>query len=161
MTNYLGCRLIGALFLVIISKPDVFGGKNLKIIYSLQSTTCYQCQERMLLIIQYVLVLDIFQKLALMKAICYLSLVCIFLYCVLKSDNLQYNTLGLRIDRLIDQASVVQVLFCQIENTVVPRPTLSLCPQKTQHRSKQHNSGVVFCSKCPGLFQNSIVVKKA
>ena len=45
--------------------------------------------------------------------------------------------------------------------TAVPRPTLSLCSQKTQHMSKQHNSGFVFCSKCPGLFQNSIATKNS
>ena len=48
-----------------------------------------------------------------------------------------------------------------VSYTVVPQPTLSLCPQKIQCRSKQLRSGYVFCSKCPGLFQNSIVAKNS
>ena len=42
-----------------------------------------------------------------------------------------------------------------------PSTYVSLCPQKTQHRSKQLRSGFVFCSKYPGLFQNSVAAKIA
>ena len=36
-----------------------------------------------------------------------------------KSDNLQYNTLGPWVDRLIHQASDVQVLLLWIENKII------------------------------------------
>ena len=46
-------------------------------------------------------------------------------------------------------------------STVLPRPTISLCSQKTQCSSKQLRLGFVLCSKCPALFQNSVAAKNS
>ena len=41
-------------------------------------------------------------------------------------------------------------------DTVLPRPMLSLRPPKNLCTSKQLTLEVVFCTKCPAIFQNSV-----